>query len=134
MNFTANKLEDLIPIAKVILTNLKHKVVLFEGELGAGKTSFIKVLVKEMGSSDEVSSPTFSIVNEYELPKAKVFHFDLYRIKTEEEALDFGIDEYLESGNFCFIEWPEKITDFLPDDFHTVKIIVEENKRTVIFT
>lgn len=134
MNFTADKLEDLIPIAKVILTNLKHKVVLFEGELGAGKTSFIKVLVKEMGSSDEVSSPTFSIVNEYELPKAKVFHFDLYRINNAEEALDFGIDEYLESGNFCFIEWPEKITDFLPDDFHTVKIIVEENKRTVIFT
>jgi tRNA threonylcarbamoyladenosine biosynthesis protein TsaE len=134
MNFTADKLEDLIPIAKVILTNLKHKVVLFEGELGAGKTSFIKVLVKEMGSSDEVSSPTFSIVNEYELPKAKVFHFDLYRINSAEEALDFGIDEYLESGNFCFIEWPEKITDFLPDDFHTVKIIVEENKRTVIFT
>lgn len=134
MNFTADKLEDLIPIAKVILTNLKHKVVLFEGELGAGKTSFIKVLVKEMGSSDEVSSPTFSLVNEYELPKAKVFHFDLYRINSAEEALDFGIDEYLESGNFCFIEWPEKITDFLPDDFHTVKIIVEENKRTVIFT
>ena len=134
MNFTADKLENLIPIAKVILTNLKHKVVLFEGELGAGKTSFIKVLVKEMGSSDEVSSPTFSIVNEYELPKAKVFHFDLYRINNAEEALDFGIDEYLESGNFCFIEWPEKITDFLPDDFHTVKIIVEENKRTVIFT
>lgn len=134
MNFTADKLEDLIPIAKVILTNLKHKVVLFEGELGAGKTSFIKVLVKEMGSSDVVSSPTFSIVNEYELPKAKVFHFDLYRINSAEEALDFGIDEYLESGNFCFIEWPEKITDFLPDDFHTVKIIVEENKRTVIFT
>ncbi|MFA7448871.1 MAG: tRNA (adenosine(37)-N6)-threonylcarbamoyltransferase complex ATPase subunit type 1 TsaE [Weeksellaceae bacterium] len=134
MNFTANKLEDLIPIAKEILTNLKHKVVLFEGELGAGKTSFIKVLVKEMGSSDEVSSPTFSIVNEYELPKGKVFHFDLYRIKTEEEALDFGIDEYLDSGNFCFIEWPDKISDLLPDDFHTVKIIAEENKRTVIFT
>lgn len=134
MNFTANKLEDLIPIAKEILTNLKHKVVLFEGELGAGKTSFIKVLVKEMCSSDEVSSPTFSIVNEYELPKGKVFHFDLYRIKTEEEALDFGIDEYLDSGNFCFIEWPDKISDLLPDDFHTVKIIAEENKRTVIFT
>ena len=134
MNFTANKLEDLIPIAKEILTNLKHKVVLFEGELGAGKTSFIKVLVKEMGSSDEVSSPTFSIVNEYELPNGKVFHFDLYRIKTEEEALDFGIDEYLDSGNFCFIEWPDKISDLLPDDFHTVKIIAEENKRTVIFT
>lgn len=134
MNFTANKLEDLIPIAKEILTNLKHKVVLFEGELGAGKTSFIKVLVKEMGSSDEVSSPTFSIVNEYELPKGKVFHFDLYRIKTEEEALDFGIDEYLDSGNFCFIEWPDKISDLLPDDFHNVKIIAEENKRTVIFT
>lgn len=134
MNFTANKLEDLIPIAKEILTNLKHKVVLFEGELGAGKTSFIKVLVKEMGSSDEVSSPTFSIVNEYELPNGKLFHFDLYRINSAEEALDFGIDEYLDSGNFCFIEWPDKISDLLPDDFHTVKIIAEENKRTVIFT
>lgn len=134
MNFTADKLEDLIPIAKEILTNLKHTVVLFEGELGAGKTSFIKVLVKEMGSSDEVSSPTFSIVNEYELPNGKLFHFDLYRIKTEEEALDFGIDEYLDSGNFCFIEWPDKISDLLPNDFHTIKIIAEENKRTVIFT
>lgn len=134
MNFTANNLDDLIPIAQELLLNIKHKIVLFEGELGAGKTSFIKVLVKEMGSFDEVSSPTFSLVNEYELPNGKVFHFDLYRIKTEEEALDFGMDEYLDSGHFCFIEWPDTITDLLPEDFHTIKISVEEKKRTVIFT
>ena len=91
-------------------------------------------MVKELGSRDEVSSPTFSIVNEYSIPNDKVFHFDLYRVKSEDEALDFGVEEYLDSGRFCFIEWPEIIMDLLEDNYHTIKIISEAGQRTIIFS
>jgi len=86
-----------------------------------------------MGSEDEASSPTFSIVNEYETEIGKVFHFDFYRIKSEEEAMDFGVDEYLYSGSYCFIEWPERIENLIPEEFHTVKIISENGKRIITF-
>lgn len=133
MTFQIQSIEELNSISKQIISNLQHKIVLFEGEMGAGKTTFIKTLLHEMGSTDEISSPTFSIVNEYEIPEGKVFHFDLYRIKSEEEALDFGVEEYLYSDDYCFIEWPDKISGLIPETHHIVKIIAEGNQRTIIF-
>lgn len=134
MKTEIHSLEELDFLARKLISKFKHKIVLFEGDLGAGKTTFIKSLVKELGSRDEVNSPTFSIVNEYSIPNDKVFHFDLYRVKSEDEALDFGVEEYLDSGRFCFIEWPEIIMDLLEDNYHTIKIISEAGQRTIIFS
>lgn len=134
MKTEIHSLEELDFLARKLISEFKHKIVLFEGDLGAGKTTFIKSLVKELGSRDEVNSPTFSIVNEYSIPNDKVFHFDLYRVKSEDEALDFGVEEYLDSGSFCFIEWPEIIMDLLEDNYHTIKIISEAGQRTIIFS
>ena len=101
------KLADIQNIAKAIINQSKHKVILFDGQMGAGKTTLIKALSKELGVIDVANSPTFSIVNEYKTETNQtVFHFDLYRLEEEEEAYDMGIDEYFDSGNWCFIEWP----------------------------
>lgn len=134
MRTEIHSLDELDALAQKIISQLKHKIILFEGDMGAGKTTFIKSLAKELGSKDEVSSPTFSIVNEYSIPNDKIFHFDLYRIQSEEEALDFGVEEYLDSGNYCLIEWPEIILDLLDDNYHSIKIIANEVQRTVIFS
>jgi tRNA threonylcarbamoyladenosine biosynthesis protein TsaE len=133
MECKIQSVEELKKVAKELIPQFLHKVILFEGEMGAGKTTFIKVLVEEMGTQDEISSPTFSIVNEYDTEHGKVYHFDMYRIKSEEEAMDFGIEEYLYSGKYCFIEWPSKVENLLPEEHHIVKIIAEENSRTIIF-
>lgn len=119
--FTINEIES---IAKKLLTQLEHKVVLFDAEMGVGKTTLIKELVKELGVKDPTNSPTFSIVNEYlsETTGNTVYHFDLYRIEDEEEAYDMGLDEYLDSGNWCFIEWPEKTPNLIPIAHSTIKI------------
>lgn len=96
-----------------------HRVYAFDGQMGAGKTTFIKKLCEEMGTTDVVNSPTFAIVNVYDVERpyrGEVYHFDCYRLKDQLEALDFGAEEYLYSGNYCFIEWPEKIEALLPDD------------------
>ena len=98
-------IEEIQEIAQKILSVKPYKVILFHGEMGAGKTTLIKALSKQLGVSSATSSPTFSLVNEYNIaPKEFVYHFDLYRLKNESEALDFGIDDYLYSGNWCFIE------------------------------
>lgn len=133
MRFKIEKLEELTGVARSLLCNFKHKIILFEGEMGAGKTTLIKEIISQMGSRDETSSPTFSIVNEYDTEMGKVFHFDLYRIKSEEEAMDFGIEEYLYSGNYCFIEWPVKIENLIPENHHIVKIIAGNRSRSIIF-
>lgn len=133
MEFKIKELSELAEVAKSILRDFKHKIILFKGELGVGKTTLIKMLLKEMGSTDEVSSPTFSIINEYDSPKGKVYHFDFYRIKSEEEVLDFGAEEYIDSGNWCLIEWPEKIENLLPEEFHTIKIVSENGRRNIFF-
>lgn len=107
-----------------------HRVFAFEGAMGAGKTTFIKKLVEEMGSTDIVNSPTFAIVNVYDVEqpyRGEVYHFDCYRLKDIREAMDFGAEEYLYSGNYCFIEWPEKIEALLPEDTVWVKITPLEN-------
>ena len=111
------------------------RVFAFEGKMGAGKTTFIKHLCEAMGTEDVVNSPTFAIVNVYEVASGEeVYHFDCYRIKDIREAMDFGAEEYLYSGNYCFIEWAEMIEPLLPEDTVWVKIEVEENgERTLSF-
>lgn len=116
------QLEDLPQIAQTILHNAKRKTLLFYGKMGVGKTTLIKELVKQLGSEDTVSSPTFSLVNEYETVNTSVFHFDFYRIEDEFEALDIGIEEYFDRETWLFIEWPEKIASFLPEDSVTITI------------
>ena len=124
------QLSDLKSVAKQLLSNLKSKTLLFYGEMGVGKTTLIKALVKELGGIEEVSSPTFSIVNEYELKDDKVFHFDLYRIRSLEEAYNFGIEDYLDAGHWVFIEWPELIETILDGTFDEIKLELDsKNKR-----
>lgn len=106
------------------------RVYAFEGQMGAGKTTFIKQLCEQMGSTDVVNSPTFAIVNVYDVErpyKGEVYHFDCYRLKDIREAMDFGAEEYLYSGNYCFIEWPALIEPLLPEDTVHVKIVPQEN-------
>lgn len=111
------------------------RVFAFDGKMGAGKTTFIKHLCETMGTKDVVNSPTFAIVNVYEIASSEeVYHFDCYRIKDIREALDMGTEEYLYSGNYCFIEWAEMIESLLPEDTIWVKIEVEENgERSLSF-
>eukprot|EP01137_Pigoraptor_chileana_P010585 Opistho-2@60384 len=116
-------LDELKQVAKKIILEKPHKVILFHGNMGIGKTTLIKALSKELGVTDATSSPTFSLVNEYKADdNLMVYHFDMYRLKSEIEALDMGIDDYLYSGNWCFIEWAEKIPNLIPDDFTTINL------------
>lgn len=107
MEFKINKLADWQTVIDEILPQLQHNVFLLKGNLGAGKTTFSQFLLKNLGSLDEVSSPTYAIVNEYDTPKGMVFHFDLYRMKNADEVEDIGIHEYLDNAFLCIIEWPE---------------------------
>lgn len=107
-----------------------HRVFAFDGQMGAGKTTFIKKLCEEMGTKDVVNSPTFAIVNVYDVEqpyKGEVYHFDCYRLKDIREALDFGAEDYLYSGKYCFIEWPQIIEPLLPEDTVYVHITPLEN-------
>lgn len=129
-------LQDIEKIALQIINSNPEKVILFNGEMGAGKTTLIKTLCKTLGVHDATSSPTFSLVNEYETDDNQlVYHFDVYRLKSQTEALDMGIDEYLYSGNWCFIEWAEKIPDLLPENHSIITItILEDGKRLIKLT
>ena len=126
-------LEEIDKVAAEVIRLLKHKVVIFRGAMGFGKTTLIKALVRALGSNDNVSSPTFSLVNPYELPNGCVYHFDFYRLKNEEEAFDIGFEEYLYSGDWCFIEWAEKVEKYLPDTYTTVELIqIDKNHRKLV--
>jgi tRNA threonylcarbamoyladenosine biosynthesis protein TsaE len=116
-------LDQLDAAATWLLAQNPHKIILFSGDMGAGKTTFIKALAKALGVKNTTSSPTFSLVNEYVGSDGKpLYHFDVYRIKSESEALDMGIDEYLYSGHWCLIEWPEKIPNLVPDPHTAVDL------------
>lgn len=130
-SYTADALALLPIIAEDFLKLCKDcKVVLFYGNMGAGKTTLINALCVALQVEDSTSSPTYSLVNEYLTSGGEtVYHFDFYRIKNEHEALDIGVEEYFFSGNYCFIEWPEKISNLLPLKALEVHIEVQEGKR-----
>jgi tRNA threonylcarbamoyladenosine biosynthesis protein TsaE len=124
-------LDQLEGVATKILEQNPYKVILFHGEMGVGKTTLIKALAKKLGVNEVTSSPTFSLVNEYQTSNNQtVYHFDFYRLNNEIEALDMGADEYLYSGNWCFIEWAEKISTLIPDNYSTISIrLLPDGKR-----
>lgn len=129
-------LDEIDKVAQKILSEYPKKVILFNGEMGVGKTTLIKALAKKLGVHDATSSPTFSLVNEYQIANNQyIYHFDVYRLKTETEALDMGIDEYLYSGNWCFIEWAENIPNLIPDEHSVIKIeLLPDGKRHLNLT
>lgn len=125
-------LPEIKKVATEIVARLTHKTVLFYGAMGVGKTTLIKEMASAIGVTDTLSSPTFSIVNEYEAGTHLLYHFDCYRITNETEALDFGIEEYLNSDNFNFIEWPERIEGLLPKNTTSIKLTKnQDGSRTV---
>jgi tRNA threonylcarbamoyladenosine biosynthesis protein TsaE len=129
-------LEELPALAKSILQfGADRKVFAFYAQMGAGKTTLIKEICKQLGSTDNFSSPTYSVVNEYQITTHKIFHIDCYRLKNLEEALSIGMEEYLSGDDFCFIEWPEMVEPLLPDDVIKISIRTDNNVRNVsIFT
>lgn len=126
MTFTF-QLSEITQAAEKTLSATQTRLLLFEGEMGAGKTTLIKEIVKILGSDDHVSSPTFSLVNEYRAPAEPIFHFDFYRIENEEEAMDIGFEEYLDSPGWKLIEWPGKVEKLLPEIFTHIQIKILEN-------
>jgi tRNA threonylcarbamoyladenosine biosynthesis protein TsaE len=132
---TINNLSELPALAKRIIASRDNEnVIAFFGEMGAGKTTLVKAICEELGVADTISSPTFSIVNEYKGRNGKkIYHFDFYRIKNQDEAYDMGYEEYFYSGALCLIEWPEKIIDLLPLETTKVKIVKEGETRIVSY-
>ena len=126
-------LENLSEVATELISSAKNKTLLFYGQMGVGKTTLIKEICKQLGVLDTISSPTFSLVNEYETSKIeKVFHFDFYRIAQEEEALDIGIEEYFDNNDWCLIEWPENIENLLPLDAVEIHLsILKDQNRNI---
>lgn len=124
MQFIVDQVADLTAAAERMIAQYpQERIFLFYGHMGAGKTTFINALCAALEVQDSTSSPTFSIVNEYASSHGPLFHFDFYRLKDESEALDLGYEEYFYSGNYCFVEWPEKIENLLPS--HYLKITIE---------
>lgn len=126
-------IDELPRVAENLLSFAsEERVFVFYGEMGAGKTTFIKALCKQLGVTDTVSSPTFSIVNEYESPHGSIYHFDFYRLKDQSEAFDLGYEDYLYSGKYCLIEWPEKIRDLIPPKVVRVGLeLTDDDKRSL---
>ena len=141
---TVHKEEELAGAAQLLLEEFKNsRVFIFSGTLGAGKTTFIKYICKVLGVTAGISSPTFSLVNEYACANARpeesfgrgsvAYHFDFYRIRDIQEAYDIGYEEYFYSGNYCFIEWPEKISGLVPKDSVEIKIEIKDNSDREIW-
>lgn len=129
--YLLNSIDSINSAAEWVIENIHtKKIIIVDGEMGAGKTTLIKAIGKLLGVEQVINSPTFSIVNEYETNTGEIiYHFDCYRIETIREALEIGIPEYLESGNRCFIEWAEHISSLLPDDVCKIKIFVDEKHQ-----
>ncbi len=140
MEYIISEERELTEIARALLEKLgKRRKVTFSGEIGAGKTTFIQAICRELGIREEVTSPSFALVNEYPLPQAlngtrMVRHIDLYRLEEPQEAWEIGLDEYLHDDQFCFIEWPEVLAPWLPSETEEVVLEVLPNSdRKIIF-
>ena len=133
INYT---LEEIGRVAKNVLREANSRILLFYGEMGSGKTTLIKELAAQLAVKDLTNSPTFSLVNEYVTGEGdRMFHFDFYRIEREEEAYDMGFEEYLDSGSWCLIEWPEKVENLLPLDTVVIRIVINpDESRTIQLT
>ena len=129
------QLKKIDAIVQKIITLSEYNIFLFKGSMGVGKTTLINSFCKHLGVIDTVSSPTFSLVNEYKTSSQEsIFHFDCYRLESEEEAFDFGAEEYLDSGYMCLIEWPDKIKSLLPDQVHCIELdYLDQNTRKINF-
>ncbi len=121
-------LETITHVAQQLL-NLNQKIMLFNAPMGAGKTTLIKQMCAALGSTNNFSSPTYQLVNEYIYPNGKIYHFDLYRLKSIEELLDIGFEDYINQNNYCFIEWPMFAEQFLQSNFLKIEITVQQNIR-----
>ena len=129
INYTLN---DVDKVAKQLINNVTTKTLLFYGDMGVGKTTLIKSIVANLGSLDKVTSPTFSIVNEYQAENDLIYHFDFYRIDNIEEAYNLGIEDYLYSNNWCIIEWPERLQNILPKEVDRIDLVLNsDSSRTL---
>ncbi|HXI00129.1 MAG TPA: tRNA (adenosine(37)-N6)-threonylcarbamoyltransferase complex ATPase subunit type 1 TsaE [Sphingobacteriaceae bacterium] len=133
MEFEVSSLNRLPQVADKLLDYAAdERIFLFEGEMGTGKTTFIKTLCDRLNINEVASSPTFSIVNEYSSEKGPIYHFDFYRLKNETEAFDLGYEDYFYSGYYCFIEWPEKIPNLWPEKYISVQITETQDHKRLI--
>ena len=136
MNFTIKSITELNPIVdKIIQLSKSHTVFCFYGNLGAGKTTLIKLICEHLKVIDSISSPTYPIINEYKTADNKIiYHIDLYRLKSVEEAMNIGIEDYLFSDNLCFIEWPDNFESILPDNHIKIKITKFDDYREIVLS
>lgn len=132
MKLTIHSIAELDVAVREILASIPKGVVLFQGPMGAGKTTTISAICRALGVEDHLSSPTFSLVNEYQSGEGEsIYHFDFYRIEDEAEAMDMGYEDYFWSGDWCFVEWPEKIPNLLPSRFTLIRLSVENEVRSL---
>lgn len=129
-------LNEIDKISKIILDNIKRiNIVLLKGDLGSGKTTLVKSILKKLGVNDEIKSPTFSIVNEYDHPSGPIYHFDLYRIEKIDELDVIGFEEYIDNCNICFIEWPEVGMEKIFGNYMQINLgHIDDNKREILIT
>ncbi|MCI4667254.1 MAG: tRNA (adenosine(37)-N6)-threonylcarbamoyltransferase complex ATPase subunit type 1 TsaE [Bacteroidia bacterium] len=132
-SYVSEQLSDNFSIAESILDSCKDvRIFAFYGEMGAGKTTLIKSFCEVLGVTERVNSPTFGLVHTYKGANNSIFHFDFYRIKTSDEAYEMGVDEYFTSGEYCFIEWPQRVQDILPSETASIYLEVDESLKRII--
>lgn len=125
-------LDNINKASKLVIDNIKTTVVRIDGKMGAGKTKIISNICMQLGVKEVITSPTFSLINTYQSTNGPIYHFDFYRLQNSNEALDIGIEEYLESGNVCFLEWAEKIENHLPLNYdHYILKVLNDNTRRI---